>query len=77
MSIYDTRKAAAYLGTTEATLRKSRHTGFLWGYPTPRYLKTGRICRYRLADLDEFLDTIPLANSCAGARVLNIGLIRE
>lgn len=44
-------QAAASIGTTAATLRKSRVTGELWGCPTPQYVKFGRTVRYRSDDL--------------------------
>ena len=48
----DDKTASAYLGTTPATLRKSRVTGTLWGFPTPEYLKLGRKVLYERKVLD-------------------------
>lgn len=52
-----TERAAANLtGYKEATLRQSRHTGVLAGRSAPRFLRLGRSIRYRLADLDAWLE---------------------
>ena len=67
--IYSTDDAASYLGTTSASLRKSRVTGELWGLPAPRYRKTGHRCLYLLAELDAFIDAIPTASSTTEARI--------
>lgn len=47
--------AADLLGTTPATLRKSRVTGSLWGLPTPVFYKFGRRVCYRTEDLERWL----------------------
>jgi excisionase family DNA binding protein len=47
------KEAAAYLGITEGTLA-------VWNctkrYPIP-YIKIGRLARYRIADLDAFIES--------------------
>lgn len=48
----DEFKAAEILGFTVKTMRKRR-----WERKPPTYLKVGRLIRYRLADLQEFLDS--------------------
>ena len=45
-----TPEAAAYLNVKPATLEQWR-----WNGRGPSYCKIGRSCRYRIADLDEFL----------------------
>lgn len=47
----DTREAAKYLKVKPSTLSQWR-----WNGNGPRYCKVGRLCRYRLADLDAFLE---------------------
>lgn len=62
--------AAAFLGTTPSTLRKSRVTGMLWGSPTPQFLKYGRVVRYRVSDLERWLaENGQLCSSTADALV--------
>ncbi|MAO59918.1 hypothetical protein ASALC70_00030 [Alcanivorax sp. ALC70] len=53
----DDKAAAHYLGTTPATLRKSRVTGSLWGFPTPEFLKFGRRVIYERETLDVWFQT--------------------
>ncbi len=43
--------AAEIIGARPATLRRWRFDG-----KGPRYLKIGDLCRYRISDLDEFLE---------------------
>lgn len=49
--------AAAYIGTTPATLRKSRHFGMLWGATAPKFRKVGRRVFYDRSVLDEWIDS--------------------
>lgn len=46
-----TPEAAAYLNVQPATLEQWR-----WNGRGPKFCKIGRSCRYRLADLDAFLE---------------------
>jgi len=48
-------EAADYLRIAEQTLRNSRSTGRLFGYPTPPYRKFGTLVRYRKPDLDAWI----------------------
>ncbi len=51
-ALLDTPEAAAYLGNLKpATLEQWRWTG-----KGPRFVKIGRNCRYRKADLDSYID---------------------
>lgn len=52
--LHDDSTAAPIIGTTPATLRKSRTTGELWGCPAPQFLKFGRTVRYRAEDLERW-----------------------
>ncbi len=45
------RQAAAYLGVAEQTLRKSRISG-----NGPKYRKIGRLVRYAVEDLAEYVE---------------------
>ncbi|SFE15971.1 hypothetical protein SAMN04487869_1042 [Marinobacter sp. DSM 26671] len=51
----NTRDAALVLGCSPNTLRLSRHTGTLFGRPTPAYLKLGRLVRYEEERLQQWL----------------------
>lgn len=48
-------EAAIYIGFKPSTLRLSRHTGTLAGVDTPEYLKIGKVVRYDVQDLDQWL----------------------
>ena len=50
------KQAAPIAGVQPNTLKNSRHTGKLAGVDAPRYIKMGRSVRYRLEDLQEWLD---------------------
>lgn len=47
---FSNQQAADYLGMTAATMNKWRCTG-----EGPRFMKVGRLIKYRRSDLDEFL----------------------
>lgn len=49
--ILNTEEAAKYLNVQPATLEQWR-----WNGKGPRFVKIGRACRYRQADLEAFLD---------------------
>ena len=49
--IKDERQAAAYLGLSPSGLRKKRIRG-----QGPRYARLGRLIRYRLSWLDEWIE---------------------
>jgi hypothetical protein len=51
-SVVVERDAARYIGFTSAALRKWRREG-----RGPAYIRFGRSVRYRIADLDHWLDT--------------------
>lgn len=62
--LFDTTKAANFLGITPNTLKQSRHTGGLFNCPAPKFLKMGRTVRYRLSTLETYLAQFPeLANT--------------
>lgn len=48
----DEREAASITGFTVKTLQKRR-----WMRQPPQFLKVGRLVRYRLTDLEAFLDS--------------------
>lgn len=45
-------EAAPYLGCRPGTLRKWRSEG-----GGPKYIKIGSLCRYRLEDLEQFIES--------------------
>ena len=49
--LLDEHRAAGYLGLCVKTLRNWRSAG-----KGPSYIKIGRIVRYRVTDLDEFIE---------------------
>jgi len=50
-SLLDEHRAARYLGLRVKTLRNWRSAG-----KGPSYIKIGRIVRYRVTELDEFIE---------------------
>lgn len=50
------KEAAHILGCHDDTLRKSRSTGYLFGVPAPRHIKTGHTVKYTLKDLVAWLE---------------------
>jgi len=46
-----TPEAATFLGVKPSTLEQWR-----WSGRGPRFVKLGRACRYRLADLEEYME---------------------
>jgi hypothetical protein len=64
----DEKKSSSLLLTTEevayelrispVTVKMSRCSGVLLGYPAPPFVKLGRCIRYRRNDLSEWLDKI-------------------
>lgn len=57
-----TAKAAEYLGLSVNTLNRWR-----WDGRGPRYLKLGSAVRYRLSDLDAFIEAAERNHTSAGA----------
>jgi hypothetical protein len=57
---YTTREAAEALGVSYHTLKKSRYTGLLCGYPAPSFRKLGsRLVTYDWFDLFMWLNQVP------------------
>jgi hypothetical protein len=52
-TLLNNSEAAAYIGVTEGTMMTWRCTG---AYQIP-FIKVGRLVRYRLTDLNNFLDS--------------------
>ena len=55
-----TPQAAAYLGLRPATLEQWR-----WSGRGPRFIKLGRACRYRLSDLEQFIESRTFSSTAA------------
>ncbi|MDB4567605.1 hypothetical protein N9104_02465 [Pseudomonadales bacterium] len=53
------RQAAIFLGAAASSVKQSRHTGMLFGKPSPSFVKCGRSTRYKLSALLEFRDQFP------------------
>ena len=51
------KEVANLLSISEELLRKSRSTGYLLGRPAPTHCKLGRSVRYKLDDLNEWIDS--------------------
>lgn len=62
-----TRQAADYLGLKEATLEQWR-----WNGRGPRFVKLGRACRYRTADLDAYLDSRTFGSTTEAQRAAGV-----
>ena len=54
------KQSTLILGTTASTLKQSRHTGMLYGKPSPAFVKMSRSVRYKLSALLEFRDQFPV-----------------
>lgn len=55
--ILNDKEAAKYLGLSESFLRQCRSVGNRQGIAKgPRYLKLGRAVRYKLSDLEEWIE---------------------
>ena len=53
----NTEQAAKYIGTSKSELDKSRISGDLGGVVPPKFFRIGlKIVRYRIVDLDMWLD---------------------
>ena len=67
-SAFSTVAAAAYIGSTAATLKNSRCTGNLWGVEPPKFTRIGtKKIIYRKTDLDNFLDQFDSFHTTAQA----------
>ncbi|AYA64777.1 hypothetical protein [Alteromonas sp. RKMC-009] len=51
-------EAATALNIAPITLRISRSTGSLLGVPAPKHIKFAKAVRYRLKDIQEWLDAL-------------------
>jgi len=56
---FDDHEAAAFIGCSAYTLKRSRTTGTLLGVKAPNYLKLTRMVRYERATLEEWLSQFP------------------
>jgi hypothetical protein len=70
MEHVNTQQAAAYVGCSRHTLRKSRYTGVLLGLPAPSYLKLGVKVLYKTQELDRWLSSVPQITNTAMGRSL-------
>lgn len=58
VNIINEKEAARYIGMSTAFLRQSRCDGNLKGRTqAPPFLKLGRAVRYKISDLDQWLDS--------------------
>lgn len=62
MPWFNTQQAADYVGLAKSTLEKTRLTG-----TGPQFCKLGRTVRYRLQDLDQWIES-RLVSSTSEAR---------
>jgi predicted DNA-binding transcriptional regulator AlpA len=51
------KEVANLLSISEELLRKSRSTGYLLGRPAPTHCKLGRSVRYKMEDLECWIDS--------------------
>lgn len=56
---FDDHEAAAFIGCSAYTLKRSRTTGTLLGVKSPAHIKMGRMVRYERATLEEWLSQFP------------------
>ena len=57
-SLLTSREAAEYIGYSEYSLRASRMGRTLGGHEPPEHIKIGRTVRYRLSDLDSWIQEV-------------------
>ena len=57
-SLLPEKEAAHILGVKPQTLALSRMTGSLLGVPAPKHIKFSRAVRYRLSDIQDWLDAL-------------------
>ena len=63
---FDDHEAAAFIGCSAYTLKRSRTTGTLLGVASPKYSKMGRMVRYERVTLEEWLGQFPeYQNTCS------------
>lgn len=55
----NTIHAAAYLGISKTSLEHARLSGEINGLEPPPYVRIGRLIRYRVVDLDAWLNALP------------------
>ena len=67
--VLDTQRAAEYVGTTPNNLRLSRHTGILFGKPSPEFIVAGSKRLYRVKVLDHFLNSLETFSTTAEANL--------
>ena len=60
-----TEQAAAYIGASGHSLKRSRRTGLLWGIPAPEFKKAARKVIYIRATLDQWVDGLPTYQNTA------------
>lgn len=58
-------QAAAYIGASGHSLKRSRRTGMLWGIPAPEFKKAARKVVYIRATLDRWVDSLPTYQNTA------------
>jgi len=63
VNLVNTEQAAKYLAISKRTLSNWRSIGF----PLIPYLKIGRCIRYRLSDLDEYLNQNRISHTSMGS----------
>lgn len=51
------KEVANFLSISEELLRKSRSTGYLLGRPAPTHCKLGRSVRYKIEDIEAWVDS--------------------
>jgi len=56
---FDDHEAAAYIGCSAYTLKRSRTTGTLLGVTAPSHIKMGRMVRYERVTIEEWLAQFP------------------
>lgn len=56
---FSDHEAAAFIGCSSYTLKRSRTTGTLLGVEAPVHVKMGRMVRYERATLEEWLSQFP------------------
>ena len=67
--LLNTKQASEYLGVNDKSLANSRHTGR--GLQVP-YAKLGKVIRYRLSDLDDYIENNTFNHTGEAKEVVNV-----
>lgn len=71
LAVLDTEQTSTYIGVSKTEVAQSRITGRLSGLVPPPFIRIGKRVRYRIQDLDEWLQTQPTYKTLAEQEAAN------